>query len=110
MLRAFRPVLREAGLDPATWTPRELRHSFVSLLSSNGVSIEDIAGLCGHSGTTITETVYRHQLRPVLLTGAVAMDGSSATSRSHSVSHPTTRRGHLEPSEMASELCRDGRI
>jgi hypothetical protein len=38
------------------------------------VSLEDIAGLCGHSGTTVTEKVYRHQLRPVLLSGAVAMD------------------------------------
>jgi hypothetical protein len=35
-----------------------------------------IADLCGHSGTSITESVYRHQLRPVLLNGAgaVAMD------------------------------------
>ena len=56
------------------WTPRELRHSFVSLLSDGAVSIEQIAGLCGHSGTTVTESVYRHQLRPVLLAGAVAMD------------------------------------
>jgi integrase len=38
------------------------------------VSIEDIADLCGHSGTTVTGTVYRHQLRPVLLGRAVAMD------------------------------------
>ena len=38
------------------------------------MSIEQIAGLCGHSGTTVTESVYRHQLRPVLLAGAVAMD------------------------------------
>jgi len=28
----------------------------------------------GHAGTTVTERVYRHQLRPVLLGGAVAMD------------------------------------
>lgn len=74
VLRAFRSILKRAGLDPHAWTPRELRHSFVSLLSSNGVSIEDIADLCGHAATTITETVYRHQLRPVLLSGAVAMD------------------------------------
>ena len=72
--RAFRRVAKVAGLDPAEWTPRELRHSFVSLLSDNGVRIEDIADLCGHAGTTVTETVYRHQLRPVLLDGAVAMD------------------------------------
>jgi integrase len=74
VLRAFRQVVARAGLDQRDWAPRELRHSFVSLLSSNGVSIEDIADLCGHSGTTITESVYRHQLRPVLLSGAVAMD------------------------------------
>jgi integrase len=72
--RSFRRVTRSAGLDPATWTPRELRHSFVSLLSDGGVSIEDIADLVGHSGTSVTEKVYRHQLRPVLLKGAVAMD------------------------------------
>jgi integrase len=72
--RAFRLILRDAGLESAAWTPRELRHSFVSLLSDSGVRIEDIADLCGHAGTTVTEKVYRHQLRPVLLTGAVAMD------------------------------------
>lgn len=72
--RAFRRVVALAGLDSAAWTPRELRHSFVSLLSDSGVSLEDIADLCGHSGTTVTELVYRHQLRPVLLQGAAVMD------------------------------------
>jgi integrase len=72
--RTFRRVAAGAGLDPAEWTPRELRHSFVSLLSDSGVSLEDIADLCGHSGTRVTESVYRHQLRPVLLGGAIAMD------------------------------------
>jgi integrase len=72
--RGFRRITKRAGLDPADWTPRELRHSFVSVLSQSGVRIEDIADLCGHSGTTVTEKVYRHQLRPVLLNGAVAMD------------------------------------
>lgn len=46
----------------------------MSLLSDSGVSIEQIADLCGHSGTTVTESVYRHQLRLVLLSGAIAMD------------------------------------
>ena len=72
--RAFRHVAKGAGLDPTPWTPRELRHSFVSLLSSGGVRIEDIADLCGHAGTAVTEKVYRHQLRPVLLDVAIAMD------------------------------------
>ncbi|AVT38008.1 tyrosine recombinase XerC [Plantactinospora sp. BB1] len=72
--RAFRRIVALAGLDPAVWTPRELRHSFVSLLSDSGVSLEAIADLCGHAGTTVTEKVYRHQLRPVILDGAQAMD------------------------------------
>jgi hypothetical protein len=37
--------------------------------------------LCGHAGTTVTEKVYRHQLRPVLLTAAVAMDRIFAEDR-----------------------------
>jgi integrase len=61
--RAFRQVAKAAGLDSEHWTPRELRHSFVSLPSDSGVRIEDIADLCRHAGTTVTESVYRHQLR-----------------------------------------------
>lgn len=46
----------------------------MSVLSDSGVPLEDIADLCGHVGTSVTEKVYRHQLRPVLLGGAVVMD------------------------------------
>ena len=67
-------VRAAAGRHADDWTPRELRHSFVSLLPDDGVSLEDIAELCGHAGTRVTEAVYRHQLRPVLLNGAVVMD------------------------------------
>ncbi|MBO0804549.1 MAG: site-specific integrase [Nocardiopsaceae bacterium] len=72
--RAFRKVTKEAGLNPRDWTPRELRHSFVSLLSDGGVPIERISRLVGHSSTSITETVYRKQLRPVVTGGAEVMD------------------------------------
>jgi len=73
--REFRRAIRgAAGLDPAEWTPRELRHSFVSLLSDSGVPLEEISRLVGHSGTTVTELVYRKQIRPVLQQGATAMD------------------------------------
>ncbi|HUR02610.1 MAG TPA: tyrosine-type recombinase/integrase [Nonomuraea sp.] len=73
--RAFRIVIRGAeGLNPAEWTPRELRHSFVSLLSDNGIPLEEISRLVGHSSTAVTEAVYRKQIRPVLQAGAVAMD------------------------------------
>lgn len=73
--REFRKALASVpGLDPKEWTPRELRHSFVSLLSDSGVSIEEISRLVGHTGTTVTELVYRHQLRPVIQQGAETMD------------------------------------
>lgn len=77
--RALRRIVRLAGLNEKEWTPRELRHSFVSLLSDSGMSLEQIADLVGHSGTSVTEKVYRHQLRPVLLGGAQAMDKIFAT-------------------------------
>ena len=72
--RAFRRVAAVERLDAAAWTPRELRHSFVSLLSSTGLSIEEIAHLVGHANTCVTESAYRTELRPVLTRGAGAMD------------------------------------
>lgn len=36
--------------------------------------IEEISRLVGHVGTHVTELVYRHQLRPVIERGAVAME------------------------------------
>ncbi|MGA8993856.1 MAG: hypothetical protein WB441_06085 [Nocardioidaceae bacterium] len=34
----------------------------------------EISRLVGHAGTHVTELVYRHQLRPVIESGAVAME------------------------------------
>jgi len=58
----FRQVVRAAG------------HSFVSLLSDSGVTVEKISVLVGHNGTRVTELVYRQQLRPVIQDGAATMD------------------------------------
>lgn len=74
LLRAFRRIIKAAGLTPKDWTPRELRHSFVSLLSDAKVPIEVISRLVGHSGTAVTERVYRHQIRPVVQEAATEMD------------------------------------
>ncbi|MEW9533131.1 tyrosine recombinase XerC [Microbispora sp. NPDC049125] len=71
--RAFRGITKKAGLGDE-WTPRELRHSFVSIMSDNGVPIETIADLVGHAGTRVTEQVYRHQLKPVITKGAGTMN------------------------------------
>lgn len=73
--RDFQRVAAAAGLDDRRWSPRELRHSFVSLLSDGGVPIEQIARLIGHAGgSKVTESVYRKQLRPVIDDGATAMN------------------------------------
>ena len=72
--RGFRKVAKAAGLDARNWTSRELRHSFVSLLSDGGMPIEQISRLVGHSGTSVTELIYRKQIRPVIQDGATAMD------------------------------------
>ena len=54
--------------------PKELRTSFVSLMSHSGVPVEEIARLAGHSSSRTTETIYRRELRPVITTGAEVMD------------------------------------
>jgi integrase len=71
--KMFKRVCEVAGIGDG-WTPRELRTSFVSLMSHRGVSIEEIARLAGHASTRTTEVVYRRELRPVITTGAEIMD------------------------------------
>jgi integrase len=71
--REFRKITDVAGLGTG-WAPRDLRHTFVSLMSADGVPIEEIARLAGHNRTATTELVYRHELRPVITTGAEVMD------------------------------------
>jgi integrase len=70
--REFRNITEAAGLG-AGWAPRDRRHTFVSLMSADGLPIEEIARLAGHNRAT-TELVYRHELRPVITTGAEVMD------------------------------------
>jgi integrase len=72
--KMFKLICTTAGIGD-DWTPRELRPSFVSIMSDKGVPIEEIARLVGHSGgSKVTETIYRQELRPVIQTGAEVMD------------------------------------
>ncbi|HEY6313773.1 MAG TPA: site-specific integrase [Streptosporangiaceae bacterium] len=73
VIRAFRIITKKAGLGE-DWVPREMRHTFVSVLSANGVPVESIAQLAGHDRTATTESVYRHEIRPALIQGAEVMD------------------------------------
>jgi integrase len=62
-----------AGMGPG-WTPRELRHTLVSLMSDGDVAVEEIARLVGHASSKVTESAYWHPLRLGLSTGAEKMD------------------------------------
>ena len=48
----------------------------------NEVPIEAIADLCGHKSTIVTQKVYRHQLKPVITKGAVAINTIFAKTKS----------------------------
>ncbi|MEO3972392.1 tyrosine-type recombinase/integrase [Streptomyces sp. CAU 1734] len=83
--REFRRILTRVArmpgieIEPHEWTRRETRTSFVSILSDRGIPLEEISRLVGHSSTAVTEEVCRKQIRPVIQTGAVAMDGIFGT-------------------------------
>jgi integrase len=51
VVRAFRIITKKACLG-TDWTPRELRHTFVSVMSASGVPVENIAQLVGHDRTS----------------------------------------------------------
>jgi site-specific recombinase XerD len=73
VIRALQIITKKAGFGEE-WVPREMRHTFVSVLSANGVPVESIALLAGHDRTATTELVYRHEIRPALTQGAEVMD------------------------------------
>jgi integrase len=41
---------------------------------AHNLRLEDISDLVGHSSTSVTETVYRHEIRPALTKGATALN------------------------------------
>jgi integrase len=53
----FSKMTRRAGIGH--WHAHEGRHTAVSIMSSNGVPIQDISDTVGHKSTHVTETVYR---------------------------------------------------
>jgi hypothetical protein len=71
--RDFRRITKAAGLGEG-WVPRELRHTFVSIMSAGGVPVEEIARVAGHKQTSTTELVSRRELRSVITARAEVMD------------------------------------
>lgn len=62
--RALRTTAKAAGLE-GRWTPYELRHTSISLLSDAGVDKRLIADLAGHRTTRMIDETYRHALNDV---------------------------------------------
>jgi integrase len=73
----FGKVTRLAGIG--RWHPHEGRHTAVSIMSHNGVPIQDITDTVGHKSTHVTETVYRKVIVPAIRGGATVMDDIFST-------------------------------
>jgi hypothetical protein len=56
------------------------------------MSLEDISDLVGHSSTSVTQTVYRHEVRPALTDNATAVNGER-----HRAGLPLFRESHWLP-------------
>jgi hypothetical protein len=97
--RGLRPVELDAGLSPTDLGKAVLGHR------SDKLKVL----LVGHS-TTVTGLVYRHQIRPVIQTGATVMDrlfGHRGQVRSHSVGHSPGRCGWFGSPEPVAGLVGD---
>jgi integrase len=68
----FSKMTRRAGIGH--WHAHEGRHTAVSIMSSNGLPLQEISDTVGHKSTHVTETVYRHVIVPAIRGGATVMD------------------------------------
>jgi len=69
--RAFNEVFGKARLGH--WHPHELRHSAASIMLAQGVPLEVVADVLGHSSIRMTADVYGHILPPQREAAAEAM-------------------------------------
>jgi len=72
--RNFNDVCEDAGLGH--WHPHELRHSAASIMLAEGVPLEVVADVLGHSSIRMTADVYGHILSPQREAAAKAMEGA----------------------------------
>ena len=98
--KEFQKITKAARLGGA-WTPRELRHSFVSILSAHDARLEDITDLVGHSSTSVAETVYRHEIQPALTENGTGRE-RHPEGESHRAGLPLLRESHWLPNWLPS--------
>lgn len=71
LYREFQSICRKAGLGD--WHPHELRHSAASLMLAQGVKLQVVSQVLGHSSIRMTADVYGHILDPDRREAADAM-------------------------------------
>jgi len=69
--REFHDICAKAGLGH--WHPHELRHSAASLMLAQGVKLQVVSEVLGHSSIRMTADVYGHILAPDREAAAKAM-------------------------------------
>jgi integrase len=73
----FRQACKGAGVarpDGRPFQPRELRYTFVSMLSDAGQDIEVISEAVGHINSGVTRTVYAHLIADKIQARDTVMD------------------------------------
>lgn len=71
LYREFKAICRRADLGD--WHPHELRHSAASLMLAQGVKLQVVSEVLGHSSIRLTADVYGHILAPDRQSAADAM-------------------------------------
>ncbi len=72
--KEFARLTKAAGLG--TWHPHELRHSATSIMLAQGVPIEVVSKILGHTSIRITADVYGHILDQQQDVAATAMEAA----------------------------------
>ena len=70
--RAFQAALARAGLPRCRF--HDLRHAAATFLLAQGMTLEDVKNLLGHSSITLTSNTYGHVLEQRQRQVALAMD------------------------------------
>jgi integrase len=70
--RAFQAALGRAGLPPSRF--HDLRHAAATFLLAQGMTLEDVKQLLGHSSITLTSNTHGHVLEQRQRQVAQAMD------------------------------------
>ena len=84
--RVYRPAAAEVGIDKPQ--PYDLRHSLVSLLIHEGISVLEVARQAGHSPTVCLSTYYAHVFEESDPSERTSAEEAIRAARDRSTVHP----------------------